>query len=265
MKFVQLLFISAVLSVFSFSSMADAPENKPKKPALLVAVASNFGAAIVPIAREFEKETEQPIKVLMGATGKHFAQIQHGAPFDLFLAADVKRPRLLEQQGKVQDNGRATYAIGRLVLVRSTPLTYNFGDHPTPEMLLKDQSFFKFAVANPRLAPYGRAAQNYLQSLSLFHVIRPRMVMGENIGQTYQFIKSGNADMGLVSMSQVISDLGVELQGIKWWLIDETTYNPIEQQMVLLSDKKEARQFFDYLRTEKAKEHIERFGYKYPE
>ncbi len=221
---------------------------------LRVAVASNFSGAIKQISRQFEADTNHKVVLIIGATGKHYAQIINSAPFDIFLAADVKRPKRLEQEGIALANTRFTYAIGKLVLWS-----------PKSELIDKegkvlDGSDFRFlAVANPKLAPYGKGAQQILQGRGLWKSLRKQIVRGENISQTFQFVKSGNAELGFVAYSQIKApDHSIEGS---YWEIPQSLYDPIKQQAVLLKDTKAAREFLDFMKDDKALKIIKGFGY----
>ncbi len=219
-----------------------------------VAVASNFNSAIKEIAGRFERETPHDITLVFGSTGKLYAQIRNGAPFDAFFAADAKRPRLLEEAGLGQPGSRFTYAVGRLALW-SPKTAYVDGEGK----VLEEGNFRHLALANPRLAPYGRAAREVLERRGRWLSLRDRMVRGENIGQTFQFVKSGNAELGFVAWSQVKRP-GQAMTG-SWWEVPQTLYSPIEQQAVLLQDKPAARAFLAFVRGRDAAEIIRAYGY----
>lgn len=222
-----------------------------------VAVASNFANAIKPLVTQFENNTGHQVLVALGSTGKHYAQIQHGAGFDVFLAADVRRPLLLEQNKQAVAESRFTYAIGKLVLWSHRP-----GMIDNSRTVLTTHKFDHLAMANPKLAPYGKAARQVLQSLNLWQKLHPRIVRGENIGQTFQFVMSGNAELGFVALSQVIA-LNNSESG-DYWIVDKILYEPIEQQAVLLSDQPAAHAFIEYLQSDEARTTIKRSGYEVP-
>ena len=222
-----------------------------------VAVASNFTGAMQEIALRFEEQTGHSIALSPGSTGKHYAQIVHGAPFDLFFAADSARPRKLEEGGQAVRDTRFTYAIGTLVLWSPDPGRVD----PSGEVL--GGGDFRFlAIANPDLAPYGRAARETLQALGLWSFLESRLVRGENIGQAFQFVHSGNAELGLVATSQV-SRPGRPLTG-SGWTVPQDLYTPIEQQAVLLKDSRGGREFLAFIRGEEALRVIENYGYLAP-
>ncbi len=222
-----------------------------------VAVASNFANALKIIAREFETATGHRVIVSIGATGKHYAQIRHGAPFDIFFAADSRRPQLLEAEGIALPGSRFTYAIGKLVLWSPKP-----GYVDTQGEILQTGEFQHLAIANPRLAPYGKAAQEVLQAQGLWETLKERAVRGENIGQAFQFVKSGNAELGFVAWSQVRRP-GQPAAG-SWWDVPTSLYTTIEQQAVLLEDSPATQAFVTFINSEAARAIIRQSGYGTP-
>lgn len=219
-----------------------------------VAVASNFANTIQDIAELFERESNHQVTLIVGSTGKQYAQIKHGAPFDAFFAADSRRPELLETEGLIQKDSRFTYAVGKVVLW--SPDTSKVDDMGN---ILDSDRFHYLSIANPKLAPYGKAAQQILTKRNLWKKLRGRMVRGENIGQAYQFVNSENADIGFVALSQ-IKQPGHEIKG-SYWQPSQSLYSPIEQQAVLLSNKKAASDFVNFVKSDKAREIIKGYGY----
>lgn len=215
-----------------------------------VAVASNFVFTFNKIAKDFEKKTGHKIKASSGSTGKHFAQIVNGAPFDLFFAADLKRPELLEKRGHIVGKSRFTYAQGKLVLWSSTPNLKNIND-----LLLESKLRF-VAIANPKLAPYGGAAKQFLKSQALWEKFKGKIVFGENIGQTYNFVCSGNARFGFIALSQYKKRNEGSL-----WVVPENLYSPINQQVILLTKDKVALDFFNFFKMSNVKRIISGDGY----
>lgn len=219
-----------------------------------LAVASNFKAPAAEIVREFEKRTGRLVTVSLGSTGKHYAQISNGAPFDLFLAGDSERPERLEGEGIAVEGTRFTYATGKLVLWSADP-----GFVDDEGKVLESGEFSKIAIANPELAPYGRAAEEVLRKRGLWDRLANAVVRGENIGQTYQFVASGNAEMGFVSYSQIIGSDG-DPEG-SFWEVPRELYTPIEQQTVLLKETPGGREFLEFLASSDAKKIIRKYGY----
>ncbi|MCL4127185.1 UNVERIFIED_CONTAM: hypothetical protein GTU68_037216 [Idotea baltica] len=182
----------------------------------------------------FEIDSTHKVVPSYGSTGKHYAQIINGAPFDLFLAADSVRPTLLERQGLVVYGSRYTYAVGKLVLWGSTSSSNDLN----ADSLLNDNVSY-VSLANPRLAPYGRAAEQVIASLKLGDRLISKLVRGENVAQAFQFVDSGNAQLGFVAYSQVVDGPG---QGVSW-LIPQSLYDPIEQQAVMIEETTASKEF----------------------
>lgn len=224
---------------------------------LRVAVASNFSEPMTRIATGFQRETGREVTLSFGSTGKHYAQIRNGAPFDLFFAADKRRPTLLEQEGAAVAGSRFTYALGKIVLWSPS------SDYVDSTADVLSRGAFRFlAVANPELAPYGRAAQEVLQATGLWDALSGRLVEGENISQTFQFVRSGNAELGFVAYSQVKRDDSAVEGSI--WIVPDSLYSPIEQQAIILKDGKGARAFVAFVRGEQGQRIIHDFGYGTP-
>jgi molybdate transport system substrate-binding protein len=242
--FARLLLAATLLFV---SALALAAE-------IRVAVASNFAEAATTLAQRFEATSGHKVTLSFGSTGKHYAQIKHGAPFDAFFAADVRRPELLEKEKLTVPGSRFTYARGTLLLWSPTP-----GYVDAEGKVLVYGNFRHLAIANPKLAPYGRAAQQVLQARGLWNRIRLRLVRGENIAQAFQYVQSGNAELGFVAAAQVMRP-GQPVEG-SWWQVPQALYSPIEQQAVLLKDSAAARAFLDFVRSDEALAIIHGFGY----
>jgi molybdate transport system substrate-binding protein len=224
------------------------------------AVAANFTAPVQQIVELFQKESGHTVKLSFGSSGKLYAQIKEGAPFDVFLAADEKNPKLLEQEGLAVANTRFVYALGKLVLWSAQP-----GFVDDKGAVLRKGSYNKLAYADPKLAPYGLAAQETLQKLELWDKVQSKLVTGESIAQSYQFAATGNAELAFIALSQITKD-GKVTEG-SWWIVPAELYNPIKQSAVLLSaakDKAAAQTFLAYLKSEKALAIIRSFGYGLP-
>jgi len=224
---------------------------------VLVAVAANFAAPMTELAQRFERQSGHELQLSFGASGRFFAQISNGAPYQVFLSADQDKPRRLVDSGLALADSRFTYALGALVLWSADAEL----DLSGPEVL-RGSTYERLALANPRLAPYGQAAVEVLESLGLAEPSRSRWVMGENVAQTYQFVASGNASLGFVALSQVSA--GGNLARGSGWLVPTHLHTPIRQDAVLLTraaDCAACRQFLDFLRTPEAAEVIRDFGY----
>ena len=230
---------------------------------LKVAVASNFYPTMKLIAKHFELRiagsSGQHHKVILipGSSGKHYAQIINGAPFDVFFSADIERARMLEQEGRVVVGTRFTYALGKLILWSSI-------DHYVDSKgeVLNKKDFRYLAIANPKLAPYGKSAEEALRLLKLWENLQGRLVRGENIAQTFQFISSGNAKLGFVAYSQ-IKKPALSIGG-SFWEVPQTLYKPIEQQAVLLKDSYIGREFLSFVKSDESLRVIFESGYDLP-
>lgn len=234
------------------------PGETAKAEEIRVAVASNFTPAMRDLAALFENQTGHQIVAAFGSTGVHYAQITNGAPFDVFLAADQRRPELLELAGLSVEGTRFTYAQGRIVLWSSHASFVDPGGE-----VLRSGSFRHLALANPDLAPYGRAAREILMTRSLWEELDGRLVRGQNINQTFQFVATGNAELGFVAYSQIVH-LGQQGAG-SFWEVPQDLYDPILQQAILLRDTPPAREFLDFVASGAARSVIRRHGYKVSE
>ena len=222
-----------------------------------VAVAANFTAPMQVIAANFEQATGHKAALAFGATGKFYAQIKNGAPFDVLLAADDKTPAKLEQEGAVVPASRFTYAIGKLVLWSARS-----GVVDAQGEVLKHGDFKHLAIAAPKLAPYGAAAVETLEKIGLLSALEPKFVQGENIAQTYQFIATGNAELGFVALSQVYAN--GKIKSGSAWIVPDKLHSPIRQDAVLLAKGKDnaaAVALIVYLKSDAAEAVIKSYGY----
>jgi len=226
---------------------------------VMVATAANFATPMKEITAAFEKQSGHTVLLTFGSSGKFFAQIQNGAPFDLFLSADAAKPRKLEKLGWSVPGSRFTYAQGSLVLW-SAQEGLVAADSPD---ILRSGSIRHLALANPKLAPYGAAAVETLTRLGVYDTLSPKLVQGENIAQAYQYVFSGNAELGFVALSQVMQD--GQLSAGSGWVVPADLYTPIRQDAVLLTrgkDNSAAIALLDYLRSDAAAVIIHAYGYK---
>lgn len=223
-----------------------------------VAVAANFAAPMQKIAAEFEKDTGHQARLAFGSTGKFYAQVRNGAPFEVLLAADDETPARLEKEGQGVPGSRLTYAIGRLVLWSAQA-----GYVDAKGEILKTGNFKHLAIANPKTAPYGAAALSAMKKLNLAEALQPKLVQGENIAQAYQFVITGNAQLGFVALSQVYQD-GKIASGSAW-IVPATYHEPIRQDALVLAKgaaNPAAKALLDYLKSDKAKGIIRAYGYE---
>ncbi|MEW5903882.1 MAG: molybdate ABC transporter substrate-binding protein [Pseudomonadota bacterium] len=225
-----------------------------------VAVAANFTAPMQQIAPLFEQASGHKLSLSFGSTGKFYAQIKQGAPYDAFIAADTKTPQKLEGDGLTVPGSRFVYALGKLVLWSAQP-----GYVDSKGAVLRAGKFNKLAIADPKLAPYGAAAQETLEAHGLWQVLQPKLVKGENITQTYQFAATGNAELGFIALSQ-ITKAGKVSEG-SWWIVPSHYYSPIEQSAVMLSSAQDAaatNAFLAFLKGPQAAAVIRSYGYELP-
>jgi len=223
-----------------------------------VAVASNFLNPFKQLVPVFQKQSGHTVRTVSGSTGKLYAQIMHGAPFDVFLAADGERPRLLEKNGHAVPATRFTYARGKIVLWSADPQLIDAGG----KIILQRRNFKHLALANPKTAPYGKAAYTTLKNLNLWQSLSPALVQGENIGQTFQFVATGNAELGFVALSQVM-DPRLKIKGSRW-IVPEHLYEAIDQDAVLLvrgQSQPAARALLQFLKSDPARQLIQSYGY----
>jgi molybdate transport system substrate-binding protein len=225
-----------------------------------VAAASNFILPLQKLSAQFTQETGHQLVISSGATGKFFAQIVNGAPFEVFLSADQEHPRKLIQGKQAVAGAEFTYAIGKLVLwspdAKSADLQAD---------ALRKGEFKHLSMANPKLAPYGQAAKEALEKMGLWEKHQSRIVLGESITQARQFVATGNAELGFVALSQVQQD-GKKPDG-SFWMVPQSMYSAIKQDAVLLEKGKEnpaAKQFLEFLKSDSAKKIIEKYGYESP-
>ncbi|MFA5825619.1 MAG: molybdate ABC transporter substrate-binding protein [Gallionellaceae bacterium] len=225
-----------------------------------VAVASNFVAPMERIAVLFQQESGHTLKISLGSSGSFYTQIKGGAPFDVFLSADDAIPKRLVQEKLALESSRFVYALGKLVLWSAQPDLVD-----AKGAVLNKGNFNKLAIANPLLAPYGMAAKETLEKLVMWNAMQGKLVKGENITQTYQFVATENAELGFIALSQITKD-GKVTEG-SWWLVPSQMYKPIKQSAVQLSgakDKAAVQAFLDFLKSEKAVAIIRAFGYELP-
>ena len=223
-----------------------------------VAAASNFTAPMKRIAEEFEKASGHKVVLSYGATGRFYAQITNGAPFDVFLSADDEIPAKLEKDGFAVAGSRFTYATGRLVLWSAKP-----GLVDDKAAVLMRNDFKHLAIAAPKLAPYGAAAMEALTKIGMLPLLQAKLVQGESIGQTYSMISSGNADLGFVAMSQVFED--DKLKSGSAWVVPANLHSPLKQDAVLLARARSnpaALQLLTFLKSGQARTIMNSFGYE---
>ncbi|MGZ0783710.1 molybdate ABC transporter substrate-binding protein [Pseudomonas saponiphila] len=242
--------LAALLAVFALGT-AQAAE-------VQVAVAANFTAPIQAIAADFEKDTGHKLVAAYGATGQFYTQIKNGAPFEVFLSADDSAPQKLENEGDAVKGSHFTYAIGTLALWSAKQ-----GYVDSKGQVLKDNQYQHLSIANPKAAPYGLAATQVLAKLGLSDQVKDKLVEGQNITQAYQFVSTGNAELGFVALSQIYKDGKVSSGSA--WIVPAQMHDPIKQDAVILNKGKDnpaAQALVDYLKGPKAAAIIQSYGYQ---
>ena len=232
-----------------------------KSEEAIIAVAANFTHAAEQLIEAFENQGKHKIIMTTGSTGKLFAQITKGAPFDLFLSADRKHPMLLEQQGLIVPGSRFSYAVGRLVILAKPGLEVR----ELGPSVLDDADFARLAVANPDLAPYGEAALATIAAAGSMEVIGPKLIFAETVGQVYAFVQTSNVELGFVALSQVINSV-LPKEPERIWLVPQKFHESIRQDVVLTKRAEgnpAAEAFHEFLRGDMAKEIIVGFGYDF--
>ncbi|MGG5870286.1 molybdate ABC transporter substrate-binding protein [Pseudomonas peli] len=243
--------IAALFAALVFSSQALAEQ-------VQVAVAANFTAPLQAIASEFEKDTGHSVLASFGATGQLYAQIQHGAPFEVLLSADESTPAKLDSEGLGVSGSRFTYAVGSLVLWSATP-----GYLDGSDAALKANQYRYLAIADPKTAPYGLAATQVLAKLGLTEAMQGKLVTGQSIAKALHFIATGNAELGFVALSQVYQD--GQLSSGSAWIVPAELHTPIRQDALILKQGEHnpaAAAFTAYLKGEKAAAIIKSYGYQ---
>jgi len=246
--------------VFTLLAAVLAPARSVRADEVRVAVAANFAAPAQAIAADFERATGHAVALSIGSTGKLTAQIRNGAPYQALLAADSDTPSRLEGESLAVAGSRFTYAIGKLVLWSARP-----GVVDDRGEVLGSGRFSHLAICNPALAPYGAAAVQALRAMGLYEKLQPMLVQGESVAQAYQFVASGNAELGFVSLSQVTRD-GRVRDGSAW-VVPAALYSPLRQDAVLLApgrDSAAARAWLDWLKQPRAQAIIRSYGYELP-
>lgn len=242
-----------LLGILLFFGACQSPSTRPK---LTISVASNMQFAVSEIAGAFTEKTKTPVDLIIGSSGKLTAQITEGAPYDVFLSADLKYPQQL-YQNRLAVQSPKVYAYGKLVL-----WTHNENVNPTIQGLT-DETITHIALANPKTAPYGSAAIEVLKHHGIYGEVSQKLVFGESISQTNQFIMSEAAQVGFTAKSVVLSS-NLKEKG-KWSDVDSSDYTPIAQGIVLLNENRETKAFYTFIFSEEAKKILKNYGYSVDE
>ncbi len=228
---------------------------------LTAAAAADLSSALPEIAAQYKKQTGQDVKLSFGSSGNLTTQIQNGAPFDIFFSADEDYPKRLIAEGLADPETLYRYAVGRLVVWIPPGYLPNFKLHGLTA--LADPACKKIAIANPQLAPYGRAAEAALKHSGIYDAVAARLVVGENVSQAFQFIESGNATCGVIPLSHALAMKGPG----EYWTVPLDAYPPLNQAVVVLTHSRQrssARKFVEFLRTPEATSLLSRYGFSLP-
>src|SRR5574341_1135483 len=231
---------------------------------LTIAAASDLNFAFKELVAGFEKQTGHHVKLSLGSSGNFFSQIQNGAPFDLYFSADIRYPQKLEEAGYAAPGSLYRYAIGRIVLW--VPTTSSVDVQRMRMEALLDPSIRKIAIANPKHAPYGRAAVAAMEHFKVYDRVKDRLVLGENIAQAAQYVESGASDIGIIALSLALAPT-MKAAG-KYWEIPAEAHPPLEQGAVIVKSAKSqeaAKAFLEFLRSSGGKEVMKRYGFVVPE
>lgn len=252
------------LSILALFSCAYFPvrEPQPRHPTIRLAAAADLRFAMRDLAAQFEKQTGTNVEVTYGSSGNFFAQIENGAPFDLFFSADMNYPRKLQAAGLAEPGTLCEYAIGQMVIWTLSDAKTDVAHQGWKALF--DASVQKVALANPEHAPYGRAAVAALRTAGIYEQLLPKLVYGENAAQAAQFVQSGNAQAGLLPLSLALSPA---MNGGKWWDVPADTYPAIEQGAIVLkraTNKAAARSFLDFVKSEAGRRALGKYGFALP-
>ena len=227
-----------------------------------VAAAADLQFALTDLATQYEKQSGTKVSISFGSSGNFFAQLENGAPFDVFFSADSAYPRKLEAAGLTEPGTLAIYARGRIAVWTSPGSSFDFEKNGLSTLL--DPKIQKVAIANPEHAPYGRAAVAALKQAGLYDQLKSKLVIGENISQAAQFVQSGSAQAGIVALSLTVSPA---MKDGHRWLVPENLYPPLDQSVVVLkssANKAAAKAFLEFLRTPEAQSTFSRYGFTLP-
>lgn len=242
----KLKYILAIIMLFGCVNQALA------KQSLSIVVVANFISTMEPLVKEFEQRHDVEVRIIPGSTGKLYAQIMSGAPYDLFFSADIKHVSMLIEQGKAMAESRKVYAIGKLALIAPGFDAKSEGD----KILVRLKHI---AIANPALAPYGEAAKSVMINLNYWDELQDKLVIGESVGQTMQFIVSGAVDGGFVALSQVIAQ---KIPAEEAWIVPQTLYQPLIQEAVIINPKNPSSELFmRFIESKAARAIIAKNGY----
>ena len=256
-------FLVAVAMVLTTAGTLFAALSRGAEQDLTIAAASDLNFAFKELVAEFEKKTGTKVKLSLGSSGNFFSQIQNGAPFDAYFSADIRYPQKLEESGHVVSGTLYRYAIGRIVVW--VPKASRVPVEQGGIEALLDPSVRKIAIANPKHAPYGRAAVSTMEHFKIYDRVKDKLVLGENISQTAQYIESGASDIGIIALALALAP-SMKSAG-KYWEIPADAHPPIEQGAAILKNGKNpeaARSFFEFLKSDEGRDIMTRYGFVLP-
>lgn len=254
---------ACAMSALALAAGLLVPTRAARGDELLVAAAADLTSALAEVSAGFEKRTGHRLRPVFGSSGNFFAQIRNGAPFDVFLSADLDYPRQLEAEGLAEPGSLCRYATGRIVLW--VPADSSLAIERLGLKALLDPSVVKVAIANPQHAPYGRAAAAALRAAGCYEKVEPKLVLGENVSQAAQFVASGNASAGIIALSLALAP-AMRARG-RYWLIQAEAHPPLDQAAVILktsAHKPAARALLKYLESAEGRALLERYGFEEP-
>ena len=256
----RILIVSVLFAMFMIAGLSTVSSGQAGE--LTVAAASDLSFAFKELVQTFEQQTGEHVKLTLGSSGNFFSQIQNGAPFDLYFSADIGYPRKLEEAGLTVPGSLYPYAVGRIVLWTGN------GSHLDLSKgleILREPTIKKIAIANPKHAPYGRAAVAAMEYFKVYDQVKDKLILGENISQATQFIESGACDIGIIALSLALAPT-MKTRGT-YWEIPATAHSPLEQGAVILKQSKNpeaARQFLEFIKGPHGQEVMKRYGFALP-
>jgi molybdate transport system substrate-binding protein len=257
-------FLSAMAVVLSFALTLWGSASFGAEQELTIAAASDLSFAFKELVAEFEKKTGTKVKLSLGSSGNFFSQIQNGAPFDAYFSADIRYPQKLEESGHAVSGTLYRYAVGRIVVW--APKSSRFPVEQGGIEVLLDPSIHKIAIANPKHAPYGRAAVSTMEHFKIYDRVKDKLVLGENISQTAQYVESGASDIGIIALALALAP-SMKSAG-KYWEIPADAHPPIEQGAVILKhgrNPEAAKSFFEFIKSDQGRDIMTRFGFVLPD
>ncbi|MDR4479892.1 MAG: molybdate ABC transporter substrate-binding protein [Nitrospira sp.] len=258
----RMLWVAGWMLALAMTVMCGGRFSAAQAEEVVVAAASDLNFAMKELSAEYEKQSGHHVKLSLGSSGNFYAQLQQGAPFDLYFSADIGYPKKLEEAGLTVPGTLYRYAVGRIVLwaPKTSPLEVSRG-----LTVLREATIRKIAIANPKHAPYGRAAVAAMEQVQVYAEVKQRLVLGENISQAAQFIESGACDVGIIALSLAMAP-AMKRAGT-YWEIPADLHPPLEQGAIIMKQSKNqeiARQFLEFMKGAQGQEIMTRYGFTLP-